>query len=75
METIKASEFEARCAQFLEDVARTGEVLTITRNGIPVVRIVPVRARRSPLIGMHQGMIEICNDIQAPIDISWDAVE
>ena len=33
MKTIKASEFKAKCLQLMSEVAETGEVIVITKNG------------------------------------------
>jgi prevent-host-death family protein len=71
--TLKASEFEARCLALMDQVARTGEPILITRNGQPVAELAPVRPKpgRSP-IGMHKGRIRILGDIVVPIDAGWN---
>ena len=43
MHTIKASEFKAKCLKLMDEVANTGEGLIVSKNGKPVVRIVPYR--------------------------------
>ncbi|HEY4921857.1 MAG TPA: type II toxin-antitoxin system Phd/YefM family antitoxin [Xanthobacteraceae bacterium] len=42
---IKASEFKARCLALMDEVARTGEAIVITKNGKPIAELVPHRAR------------------------------
>lgn len=47
METIQASEFKAKCLALLDEVARTGETIVITKHGEPVAKLVPP-GRREP---------------------------
>ena len=42
MKTIKASEFVATCLQLMDEVAKTGESVVITKNGKPVSQRVPI---------------------------------
>ena len=42
MKTIQISKFKAQCLRLLDEVNRTGEGLTITRNGQPLVVINPI---------------------------------
>lgn len=67
MQTIQASKFKARCLALMDEVARTGESILVTKNGKPVAEL--VAHRRAPaksLIGLHQGRIRITGDIVAP---------
>ena len=73
--TISASQFKARCLGLMDQVAASGEVLVITKNGQPVAELHPCgRARRSNPFGIHPG-VEIHGDLVAPIDSSWLALE
>ncbi len=74
MATIQASEFKAKCLAHMDHVARTGETLTITKNGKPVAGLRPHRPPRAKsLIGLHKGQIEITGDIVSPIDAElWE---
>lgn len=76
MSTIQASEFKARCLALMDDVARTGETLVITKNGRPVAELRPYSGGRttSPF-GLHKD-IEIRADVLSPIDEdAWKALE
>lgn len=74
-QTISASQFKARCLGLMDQVAATGEVLGITKNGRPVAELHPCpRPRRPSPFGLHPG-VEIQGDILAPIDIPWSALE
>jgi prevent-host-death family protein len=76
MQIIQASEFKAKCLALMDEVARTGEGVLITKNGKPVAELRPYvdETRPSPF-GCWKGMIEIKGDIIAPIDVEWDALK
>ena len=42
MKEVQISKFKAQCLRLLDEVNRTGEGLTITRNGQPLVVVNPV---------------------------------
>ena len=76
MQTIQASEFKARCLALMDDVARSGEVLVITKNGRPVAELCPYSGGRyeSPF-GLHSGL-EIAGDILSPVEEdAWKVLE
>ncbi len=73
MRTIKASEFKAKCLKLMDEVARTGEPLVITKNGEPIAQLSPLTKRPKSLWGAHKGLIEIKGDIISPIDVDWEA--
>ena len=64
---IGASEFKAKCLSLIDQVAETGEPLTITKRGKVVAQLVP-----SPLdeTGFPQdslfGTVKVLGDIVAP---------
>jgi len=41
MQTIKASEFKAKCLHLMDVVNETNEEIIITKNGKPISRLVP----------------------------------
>ncbi len=71
--TIKASEFKARCLKLMDEVAESGGEIVITKNGRPVSRLVPYRARPESLFGIDRGRFEIIGDIVEPVDVEWEA--
>ena len=75
--TIQASEFKAKCLSLMDQVARTGETIVVTKNGKPVAELRPHRQPRAKsLIGLHKGRIAIHGDIVAPIGTSlWKALK
>jgi prevent-host-death family protein len=72
LQTIQASEFKAKCLALMDDVARTGEVWVVTKNGRPIAELRPYSGKRhgSPF-GLHP-KLEITGDIVSPIDdVEW----
>ena len=73
MKTIKASEFKAKCLKLMNEVAESGNIIVITKNGKPVAQLAPVISRPVTLAGRHKGKIEILGDIVGPLSEPWDA--
>jgi prevent-host-death family protein len=76
MQTIQASKFKARCLALMDEVARTGQAILVTKNGRPVAELRPHRGPRAKsLIGLHRGRIVIRGDIVSPAATqAWDAL-
>ncbi len=74
MRTIKASEFKAKCLKIMEEVAATGEPVVITKKGVPITQLIPVKRRPETLFGALKGSVSIQGDIVAPVDTRWDAL-
>ena len=72
MKTIKASELRSRCLELMDEVARSGASIVITKHGRPVAQLGPVVTRATTLAGAHAGMIQIHGDIVAPLDEGWE---
>ena len=77
MQTIKASEFKAKCLALMDEVARTGEPIQVTKNGKPIVELRPVSTARAPSpFGLHRGRLEVLGNIMEPVDPDdWDALK
>lgn len=76
MQTIKASEFKAKCLALMDEVARTGEPIRITKSGKPIAELRPVSTVKpaSPF-GWHKGRIKERGDIIEPVDVdAWEAL-
>ena len=73
MQTIKASDFKAKCLHLMDVVNETNEELIITKNGKPISRLVPYRKQIDTLFGLHQGKISSHDDLISSIDKTWDA--
>ena len=72
---VNATEFKAKCLALMDEVARTGEVWVVTKNGRPVAELRPFGGPRvdSPF-GLHRGL-RIEGDILSPLEEPWDAQE
>ncbi len=73
MKTIKAGEFKAKCLKLMDEVARTGESIVITKNGTPGARLAPVIRKPKTLFGALAGAVSARGDIIAPVDVEWNA--
>ncbi|TDI40389.1 MAG: type II toxin-antitoxin system Phd/YefM family antitoxin [Acidobacteria bacterium] len=67
MKTLSSTEFKAKCLAILDEVARTGETVTILKRGKPVAQLVPPVPREK---GFPQeqimGTVRIKGDIVEP---------
>ena len=73
--TIKASEFKAKCLAIMDEVARTGQAVLITKNGKPIAELVPHRPKKKNARGILKDRLFITGDIISPIDVEWDALK
>jgi prevent-host-death family protein len=64
---MNASEFKAKCLAILDEVAETGEPLTILKHGKPVAQLVrPVAPEHRYPQDALKGTMQILGDIIAP---------
>ncbi len=75
MITYKASEFKSKCLKIMDQVAETGEGVLITKRGVPVAELVPLRNVPETIFGVDKGSIRILGEILAPIDVEWEAMK
>ncbi len=77
MKSVAVSEFKAHCLSLLEDVARTGEPLLVTKRGRPLARITPsgniAVARPQDTL---RGSVSYTGDLLPPVvpAEAWNAV-
>jgi prevent-host-death family protein len=72
---IKASEFKAKCLALMDEVARTGAGIVITKNGKAVAELVPHRADERNARGILKNELFVIGDIVSPIDVEWEALK
>lgn len=72
---ISASQFRANCLQLIDQVAQFGGEIVITKHGIPAARLAPLTGNRKPTppFGAGRHLFEITGDIEAPLDVEWEA--
>lgn len=78
MRTLNASEFKAKCLSILEEIARTGEGLTILKRGKPIAQVLPAVPRdRGFAQDTLKGTVKILGDIVTPPVPSddWEALD
>lgn len=76
MHTVKASDFKARCLALMDEVARTGEAIRVTKNGRPIAELRPitVECAASPF-GMWKGRTRAQGDLTEPVATDdWEAL-
>jgi prevent-host-death family protein len=71
---VPAAVFKAECLKLMDEVARTGQPVVITKHGKPVAQLVPIPAQSSTLFGYMRNTVKIKGDVIAPIDEEWSAL-
>jgi prevent-host-death family protein len=71
---INAAAFKARCLALIDEVAESGQPITVTKRGKAKVQIIAVREKPKTLIGATKGTFKILGDIVGPITdpAEWD---
>src|ERR1700757_4863113 len=69
---INAAAFKAQCLKLIDEVAESGQPITVTKRGKAKVQIVAVREKPKTLIGATKGTFKIIGDIVGPIDDDYD---
>ena len=74
-EEISVSEFKATCLKIIEEIRTSGKSITVTKNGIPAVRIIraPVAIKSKKLFGALKDYVVEEDDIVSPLgNDEWD---
>jgi prevent-host-death family protein len=75
MKYVSAAEFKAKCLKLMDEVQATGEAITVTKRGKPVVTVKPSEDKAKPrqLFGAMKGTFTVHGDIESPLDPDWEA--
>jgi prevent-host-death family protein len=75
MKTMLVSEFKAKCIAVLKEVQRSGNAVVVTRRGVPMVRVEPLRENQPKKeLGMLEGTMGFEADIvHADTTVDWEA--
>ena len=71
---IPAAVFKAECLSLMDEVARTGQIIVITKHGKPVAQLVPMPAPAESLFGYMKNTVTIKGDIVKPVREEWSAL-
>src|SRR4051794_11434078 len=69
---INAAAFKAQCLKLIDEVAESGQPITVTKRGKAKVQIVAVREKPKKLFGALKGSFEIVGDIVGPTFEDYD---
>lgn len=73
MKRVAAATFKARCFKLMDRIVATGEPLTVTKHGRPIVLVTPVIAGAPVFVGRLAGTATFVGDSISPLDEPWDA--
>lgn len=65
MKSIEVSKVGNDVAKLMDEVARTGQPMSVTKNGESHCEIVPSGYRAKTLFGLHKGTVQILSDLHA----------
>ena len=71
--SIPAAVFKAECLKLMDEVARTGRPIVITKHGRPVAQLAPVPAAPKSSFGYMKDTVSIKGDVVGPTGEQWDA--
>ena len=74
LRTIEVSELKAEFLTLMEEVAGRSEEIVVTKNGQPVLRLLPYREKPGSPFGRDRDFIRIHGDLDKPVDVEWDTV-
>jgi prevent-host-death family protein len=60
--TVKAADFKQTCLALMDEVARGGQTIIITKRGKPVAKLTPVAERRPQALGCLKHAIEVIDE-------------
>lgn len=73
MEPVSKSALKARLLEYFRQVEQTGEELIVTDNNRPVLKVVPIRARKpaSEVFADARGKVVYRDDVLASTTSEW----
>lgn len=77
MKSVSVTEFKAHCLEFLNQVAKTGQSLLLTKRGKPIATVSPASPATDEKrwkLGQFEGTVTIVGDIIGPLDVEWEAL-
>jgi len=71
---VPAAVFKAECLKLMDQVAKTGKPVIITRHGRPIAQLAPIPAEPKSLFGYMRNTVRVKGDIIAASVESWSAL-
>jgi prevent-host-death family protein len=71
---IPAAIFKAECLKLMDEVARTGQPIVITKHGKPIAQLTPMPTQSATLFGYMKNTLSINGDIVASVREDWSAL-
>jgi len=71
---IPAAVFKAECLKLMDEVARTGQAIVITKHGKPIAQLTPMPAQPESLFGYMKDTLVIKGDIVGSVHEEWSAL-
>jgi antitoxin (DNA-binding transcriptional repressor) of toxin-antitoxin stability system len=77
MTKINLTELPENIQSLLDQAQKTGEILTITQDGIPLATISPIKSTKRNAFGCMKGTGEILDDLVEPTSnlVSWESLQ
>ena len=77
VDTISVTEFKAHCLELVNEVARTGRPVLLTKHGRPTAMVVPppVDSGQRWTPGQFRASGKIVADIIAPLNEPWEILQ
>ena len=70
---IDVSEFFEKCLMLVDEVARSGSEIVITKNDRPISQLAPFREKPKSLFAIDRGRLELPGDVISPVNVEWEA--
>ena len=76
MKTMSVTDFKAHCLEMLNQVAKTGQSILLTKRGKPAALISPPPAEQPKkwVLGQFRDKVKIVGDLVEPFDEPWEAL-
>lgn len=71
---IPAAVFKAECLNLMDEVARSGQPIVITKHGKPIAQLAPIPAPSESLFGYMKNTLTIKGDVVKPVEEDWSAL-
>ena len=76
MITVSKGVLKAKMLEYFRRVEETGEELIVTSHRVPVLRIQPIKPKKTvkEVFGHHWGKVKISDDIMQPETDEWSDI-